>query len=99
MKRETKLWIRKRALMTLRAIVWRTDDWLHGAEVRLREELAASEAVGPQRSDRDEVRILTPAQSPHQKWEARRSGVAPVSKKSCQRRRRLSAADFDRRFA
>jgi hypothetical protein len=35
----------------------------------------------------------------HAEWEARRSGVAPVSKKAAARRRRLTAADFDRRFA
>jgi len=39
MKRETKLWLRKHALMALRAIVWHVDEWIQRQEVALREDL------------------------------------------------------------
>jgi len=39
MKRETKLWLRKHALMALRAIVWHVDEWIQRQEVALREEI------------------------------------------------------------
>jgi len=39
MKPETKLKLRKWALMTLRSIVWSVDEWLHAQELRLREDL------------------------------------------------------------
>jgi hypothetical protein len=39
MKPETKLKLRKWALMTLRAIVWNVDEWLHAQELRLRKDL------------------------------------------------------------
>ena len=116
MKPETKLWLRKRLLMILRAIVWRADEWLHRQELQLREEID-----GIQKSTTAHQRVETPEitcrpakgsqgatrRAPHhetfQLWEARRSGVAPVAKKpACagrSRRRGLSAAEFDLRFA
>jgi hypothetical protein len=39
MKPETKLKLRKWALMGLRSIVWSVDEWLHAQELRLREDL------------------------------------------------------------
>ena len=39
MKPETKLKLRKWALMALRSIVWTVDEWLHAQELRLREDL------------------------------------------------------------
>jgi hypothetical protein len=39
MKPETKLKLRKWALMTLKAIVWSVDEWLHAQELRLRKDL------------------------------------------------------------
>jgi hypothetical protein len=39
MKRETKLWVRKHALMALRAIVWHIDEWIQRQEVNLRERI------------------------------------------------------------
>jgi hypothetical protein len=112
----TKLWLRKRALMLLRAIVWRVDDWLHRQEVALRDELVLQNAVHGHRevAGRAELRkAASPARSfgadssksterpvhqeTFQQWEARRSGVAVISKKSA--RRRMTAAAFDARFA
>lgn len=40
MKPETKLWIRRRALMALRWLVWTADEFLHAAELRLQHDLA-----------------------------------------------------------
>jgi hypothetical protein len=39
MKPGTKLKLRKWALMTLKAIVWSVDEWLHAQELRLRKDL------------------------------------------------------------
>ena len=33
---QLKRWLKKRVLMTLRAIVWRVDEWLHRQEIALR---------------------------------------------------------------
>jgi hypothetical protein len=105
MKPETKLALRRRLLMMLRAIVWHADEWLHRQELQLREECAAARApVTPTRDRGDMVEVFGVGRVPPQRrietfqqWEARRSGVAPVAKKS--RRRGLSAAEFDLRFA
>ena len=100
MKTETKLWIRKRLLMLLRAIVWRADEWLHRQELALREEL---ERAAPGRVAKPIAEAgSTPAARSKKvetfaQWEARRSGVAPIAKPS--RRRGLSAREFDLRFA
>jgi hypothetical protein len=47
MKPETKLWLRKKALMALRSLLWHADEWLHVQELKLRKNL----------SDRKEVPI------------------------------------------
>ena len=99
MNPKTKLWLRRRLLMTLRAIVWHADEWLHRQELQLREELERAAPgrvaipiakVGSTPTARSKVETF-------QQWEARRSGVAPMAKKS--RRRGLSAAEFDLRCA
>jgi hypothetical protein len=102
MKPETKLALRRRLLMILRAIMWHADEWLHRQELVLREELAAA---SPRRvAVREGTLVATPkcAHGPSQpetflQWEARRSGVAPIAKKS--RQRGLSAGECDLRFA
>jgi len=103
MKRETKLWLRKRALMTLRAIVWRLDEWIHAQETKLREEieLRADPKQSEPAGNRDRAATTPHARQPEtfKQWEARKSGVAVISKKESRRRERLTAADFDRRFA
>jgi hypothetical protein len=102
MKPETKLKLRKRVLMALRSILWTADEWLHAAELRLRDDLARSEGLptvvrsaakrGP------EVGARTPARVTYQEWEARKSGVATTPQKGARPRRRAhrGAADFDR---
>ena len=44
MKPKTKLWLRKKVLMALRAIVWYVDERLHAAEVELRDDIAATQS-------------------------------------------------------
>jgi hypothetical protein len=95
-----KAWLRRWAIRQLIKLVDRGEERLQEWQVSLRKKLAApvpAHEVGS--GDRTEVRILPPAQSSFQKWEARRSGVAVITKKQATRRRRLTAADFDRRFA
>ena len=115
MKTETKLWLRKKTLMTLRAIIWRADEWLHRQEVKLREELSLQDkqdvparvtasgcTIGSSESPfRGGVGSAAPARKTEtfQQWEARRSGIAVVSNKEARRRRPLSASAFDLRFS
>jgi len=55
----TKLALRRRLLMILRAIVWHTDEWLHRQELALREECAATRAlVTPTRDCGDTVEVF-----------------------------------------
>jgi hypothetical protein len=81
MKKKLKLWLRKQALKTLRAVLWRADEWLHAAELRLRHDLAATavQGLGPVQQkrlasggDSGASRIQTFAQ-----WKALR-GATPV---------------------
>lgn len=102
-KQRIKIWCRRLALRWLRKLVDVADDRLHTAEVKLRKEIAEGKASSQQDSpvvaplNRDTPRPATGED--FQQWEARRSGFAPVSKKKAVRRQRLTAADFDRRFA
>lgn len=57
---ETKLKLRKWALMALRSIVWNVDEWLHAQELQLREDLLA---IAP-RSGEDALPSIRKAQSP-----------------------------------
>jgi hypothetical protein len=98
-----KLRLRKWTLMLLRSIVWAADEWLHRAELRLREDLAASEqkslrVVPQQRSKRGPEPGVEaePARESFLQWEARRSGVAPIEKAKRRSRQHRGAADFDR---
>lgn len=45
MRRETKLWLRKKTLMALRALIWHADEWLHSQEVKLRETISLASAA------------------------------------------------------
>ena len=112
MSPQTKLTIRRFTLRWLRKLVDVADDRLHSTELALREEIAS---VGAARSAADgklpgqnsaNARFCAqPGDSQAGKetflqWEARRSGVAPVSKKATrQRRERLTAAGFDLRYS
>jgi hypothetical protein len=107
MKARLKLWLRRWALRQLRYLVDVADDRLHSAEVNLREELAARTSL-PVRpaAVREGTLVATPkcARGPSQpekflQWEARKSGVAVISKKEARRRRGISAAEFDLQFA
>lgn len=109
MKQKIKLYLRKRALMLLGAIVWRLDDWLHRQQVKLRKEIEFRTAA------RNAVRIPAAVARPTSghcvpaaqrqpetflQWEARKSGVAVITKKEARHRRdRLTSTAFDRRFA
>jgi hypothetical protein len=109
MKTKLKLWLRRLALRQLRKLADLADDRLHAAEVKLRADLCADkpcrESVAPDsakpvRSRTCLTRTPGPAQSEtFLQWEARRSGVAVVSKKEARRRRGLTARAFDLRFA
>lgn len=107
MKPETKLWLRKKALMVLRAIVWHADEWLHRQEVALREDLSGrhqvSELAAPSIEKTDQSQDM-PHRAPGRsetfmQWEARKSGIAVVSKKDTRRRRAMTASAFDLRFS
>lgn len=108
--RHLKLWLRRRVLMLLRAIVWHADEWIQRQEVALREECAAGRAlVTPTRGRGDMAEVFGVGRVPPQRrdtfqqWEARRSGIALLSKGAVQSRdgyrRGVSAAEFDARFA
>jgi len=85
MKPETKLWIRKRALMALRAMLWHADEWLHRQEVKLREEIQGGAGDKPVHraiaSNRPTVTDETAREKP-------RFGIV-------RRRRGKTAAEFD----
>jgi hypothetical protein len=105
MKTKIKLWLRKRALMLLGAIVWRLDDWVHRQQVRLREELSVSvpvEPPGPARPQRPTVSCPYPF--PQDELLRHRVSRRTARDREPQRpakkeRHRVTAADFDRRFA
>lgn len=105
MKPATKLALRRRVLMTLRAILWHADEWLHRQELahrlqremlEIREDLAATQAPAQRANRAGMLRAPAPKTETFQQWEARRSGIAPIAKQS--RRRGVSAANFDRSF-
>lgn len=131
MNATTKLALRRFALRWLRKLLDLADDWLHNAEVELRNDLSPSaekrETNAPTPAQTNAVRRSHDAggiaqldqQTPgsarvaagdaqrmaknrhhetYAEWEKRRSGVTVISKRET-RRRRLSARDFDLRFA
>ena len=109
MKPETKLAIRRWAIRKLRLWFDAFHEWadarIHAAEVRLRGELSAHNSPAayslalPARAKAERgAEIPAAAGETFEQWEARRSGVAPVSKKSS-RRRGIPARAFDLRFS
>ena len=111
MKPETKLAVRWWTIRKRRLLFDFLDDRLHAAEVRLRDELAGQRAghagetrsQGESRGSLPEKSADVPAvrlahRETFTEWEARRSGVAPVSKKAA-RRRGMPAHAFDLRFS
>lgn len=116
MKPETKLKLRKWALMAMRSVVWTVDEWLHTQELRLREDLEQlGSARGvvtslppkprPQFGSGDGAasvkragELRAPAPASYSEWEARKSGIAVISKKSA-RRRGMPARAFDLKFS
>lgn len=112
MKPATKLALRRRVLMTLRAILWHADEWLHRQELALREDLervaeARAEIHSPKAGSTPAARSKTET---FQQWEARRSGVIITDgckargkttplKGLIRRQRGVPAAEFDLRFA
>jgi hypothetical protein len=100
-----KLFFRRLTLRLLRKLLDLADDRLHAAEVRLRDELAAPvPGADMVKLNSGHAAGSNPTagaakKETFQQWEAGRSGVAPASKKEARRRRALSAAEFDLRFA
>ena len=106
MKRETKLWLRKWALMRLSAIVWRLDDWVHAQQEKLREELSVPirmEKAGPARPQGPTVSCPFPFPADELVRRGIRGRAArlrePQRASKTQRRRGTTAAEFDLRFA
>jgi hypothetical protein len=104
MKPETKLAIRRWTIRKLRLLFDFLDDRLHSAEVRLRDECAEKSSLA-ECGAATSARVKTsqadpphPARESFLQWEARKSGVAAVSKKSA-RRRGMPARAFDLRFS
>lgn len=86
MKPETKRAMKRFAIRWLRKLVDFADEHLHAAEVRLRKEPQAVTVETP------------PDRIPFERWERRQfSGASPRQERGA--KHRLSAADFDRRFA
>ena len=112
---DAALWliVRRLALRWLRKLVDVADDRLHAAEVSFRKEqelrndiAGEAAAAGVVAGASSKVVHGAPAAAKSIKgeswteWEARRSGVAPISKKAARRRReRMTAAAFDVKYA
>jgi|HubBroStandDraft_6_1064221.scaffolds.fasta_scaffold26979_9 hypothetical protein len=103
MKRRLKVWMKKRALMLLSAIVWRLDEWVHAQQLALQKEISGIARVSVVHSIARRAGSTPASRSTVRQpetfaaWTARRAGVAPASKQEARRRRTI--ADFDRRFA
>jgi hypothetical protein len=110
MKHRIKLWLRRWVIRQLIKLVDRAEERLQAWQVRLRENLA-SHAVPvkqslPVENERAEantrdgrVGSVGRRRISFLEWEARKSGVAVITKKEARRREHLTAAGFDRRFA
>lgn len=111
MTRETKLAIRRRVLSVLRAIVWHVDEWLHRQEIALREELNAEPKAHERRGQHPATGhrlTVSPGSGGHaspQKNQAdTEKRVMPQARPlrafgPTFKRRRMTAAEFDLRFA
>jgi hypothetical protein len=95
MSPKTKLWLRKRALMTLRWLIWHADEWLHRQELKFREELQTV------RDAKGRLGVARQASEPGEKREDLfHQRVVPRAKArlpglSVHRRRGKTAAEFD----
>jgi hypothetical protein len=108
MKPETELAIRRWTIRKLRMWFDAFHEWadarIHVAEVRLRDEcvekssLAECGAATSARVKTSQASPPHPVRESFLQWEARKSGIAPVSKKSA-RRRGMPARAFDLRFS
>jgi hypothetical protein len=112
---DAALWliVRRWTIRQLRKLVDIADDRLHATEVRLREELSmrpegANSTQGlplPPHAEAKSAEVFAAGATKHedfQQWEARRSGIAPISKKAARQRREkahMTAAAFDLRYA
>jgi hypothetical protein len=106
---DAALWliVRRWTIRQLRKLVDVADDRLHATEVALREEITARTVRTEPLIDNGafvEGSASAPYDTPtsYAKWEARRSGVAPISKKAARQRRektRMTAAAFDLKYA
>jgi hypothetical protein len=112
MSPQTKLALRRVAIRWARKLLDFLDDRLHAEEVRLREDaatrndLCARKSAGPSVAGKltanPERRAAFPGRAQTEtftEWEARRSGVAVISKKEARRRQRPTASVFDLRFS
>jgi hypothetical protein len=105
MKTKIKLYLRKRALMLLSAIVWHLDDWVHRQQVRLREELSVPvpvEPSGPARPQGPTVSCPFPFPADElvrRSIRGRAARLREPQRAAKKERRHVTAADFDRRFA
>jgi hypothetical protein len=104
MKDKIKLWLRRWAIRQLIKLVDGAEERLQRWQVSLREKIApkplAAEDQALPRHHSPVDRTPLPAGETFLQWEARKSGVAPVSKKVARRRReRMTAAAFDLKFA
>jgi hypothetical protein len=108
MKNKLQLWFKRWAIRTLIKLVDRAEERLQAWQVSLRnhlsgrDQLLASSASLAGKTDQSQDMLhRAPARSEtFLEWEARKSGIAVVSKKEARRRReRTNAAAFDLRFA
>lgn len=109
MKTETKLALRRFAIRMLRKLVWRADEWIHRQEMALREEghdLSVCVPVEPPRTTGEKgpaVPHFDPF--PQDEFVQRRirgrhaRGSEPQRAGEKKTRRRITAAEFDLRFA
>jgi hypothetical protein len=105
LKAKLVLWLKKRSLMTLRAIVWRADEWIQRQEVALRAELSVPVPVEPPGPARPQGRTVS-CPFPFPADELVRRGIRgraarlrEPQRTEKKERRHVTAADFDRRFA
>jgi hypothetical protein len=107
--------VRRWTMRQLRKLVDVADDRLHAAEVSFRKEQELRNEIVPARvpaagcnigSSESPLRGMDGSAAPVRKtetyvqWEARRSGIAPISKKAArQHRQRMTAAAFDVKYA
>jgi len=95
--------MRRWTLRNLRYLLDAIEERLHNAEVRLREDIAGSRGrairqTAPRVALLERDHPATRGSETYAQWEARKSGVTTVSRKSA-RRRGMPARAFDLRFS